>query len=196
MALSEGASSRRHGSKMAQRLAGGRAAVAVCGTGRDLDAELEILSEELGAEICRAGMNLVTGGLGGVMEAASRGAFQARERGEGRCSILGILPGEKAEDANPYCDMVIPTGIGIARNLLVVRAADAVVLLHGGSGTLSEAAFAWQIGKPMVALTASGGWAGRLGGQRLDARRQDAILSARTAAEAVALLVDELSGLK
>lgn len=181
---------------MAHRIVGGRATVAVCGTGRPLDAELEILAEELGAELCRAGMNLVTGGLGGVMEAASRGAFQARERGEGRTTILGILPGEKPQEANPYCDMVIPTGIGIARNLLVVRSADAVILLHGGSGTLSEAAFAWQIGKPMIALTASGGWAGKLGGQRLDGRRQDAILSARTAAEAVALVVDELSGIK
>lgn len=181
---------------MALRSVGERATVAVCGSGTLPDAELEILAEQVGAELCRAGMNLVTGGLGGVMSAASRGASQAREKGEGSCTIIGILPGEEREAANPYCDLVIPTGLGIARNLLVVRTADAVILVHGGSGTLSEAAFAWQIGKPLVALTGSGGWAGKLGGQRLDGSRQDAILSARTAAEAVALVRDELSGLR
>lgn len=176
--------------------AGERATVAVCGSGRLDDPELELMAEEVGAEICRAGMNLVTGGLGGVMAAASRGAFQAREKGEGTGAIVGILPGEDREVANPYCDLVIPTGLGIARNLLLVRTADAVILVHGGSGTLSEAAYAWKLGKPMVALTSSGGWAGKLGGQRLDSARQDAILSARSPAEAVALLRDELSGLR
>jgi uncharacterized protein (TIGR00725 family) len=82
------------------------------------------------------------------------------------------------------------------RNLLVVRTADAVILVHGGSGTLSEAAFAWQLGKPMVALSNSGGWAGKLGGQRLDGARQDAIMTARSPAEAVALVRDELTGLR
>lgn len=170
--------------------------MAVCGSGHLDDPELEALAEQVGWEICRAGMNLVTGGLGGVMAAASRGAYQARSQGEGNGAIVALLPGEDREAANPYCDLVIPTGLGAARNLLVVRAADAVILVHGGSGTLSEAAFAWQLGKPMVALTSSGGWAGKLGGQRLDGARPDAILSARSPAEAVALLRDELSGLR
>lgn len=173
-----------------------RATVAVCGSSSLPAVELEELAEAVGEEILRAGMNLVTGGLKGVMEAASRGAAQARDDGEGNGLVIGILPGRDKADANPYCDVIIPTGLGIARNLLVVSSADAVVLVHGGSGTLSEAAFAWQLGKPVVALSGSGGWAGKLGGQRLDARRPDSVLSARTAAEAIALVRDELSGLR
>ena len=173
-----------------------RATVAVCGSSSLADDELEALAEAVGAEVARAGMNLVTGGLGGVMTAASRGALRAREKGKGTGIIIGILPGLEKSAANPYCDVVIPTGLGIGRNLMVVATADAVILVHGGSGTLSEAAFAWQLGKPLVALTGSGGWAGKLGGQRLDGRRGEAILNARTAAEAVALVRDELSGLR
>jgi hypothetical protein len=180
---------------MAQRTTT-RATVAVCGSSTIPAGELEDLAEAVGEELVRAGMNLVTGGLKGVMEAASRGAARARDNGEGDGFIVGILPGRDKTEANPYCDVVLPTGLGIARNLLVVSAADAVILVHGGSGTLSEAAFAWQLGKPVVALTASGGWAGKLGGQRLDSRRGDSVLSARTAAEAVALVRDELSGLR
>lgn len=173
-----------------------RATVAVCGSSTLPAVELEELAEAVGEEIVRAGMNLVTGGMGGVMEAASRGACRARELGEGDGLVLGILPGTDKAAANPYCDLVIPTGLGISRNILVVSAADAVILVHGGSGTLSEAAIAWQLNRPVVALTGSGGWAGKLGGQRLDSRRQDAVLTARTAAEAVALVRDELSGLR
>jgi hypothetical protein len=181
---------------MAHRSTHERATIAVCGSGSGLDPEIEELAEAVGEEVVRAGMNLVTGGLGGVMEAASRGAAQAREKGEGDGAIIGILPGDDRRAANPYCDLVIPTGLGIARNLLVVRTAQAVILVHGGSGTLAEAAFAWQIGKPVLALSSSGGWAGRLGGQRLDGRRSDSILTARTAAEAVALVRDELTGIR
>lgn len=173
-----------------------RATLAVCGSGGVIPPEVEDLAEAVGQEVLRAGMNLVTGGMGGVMEAASRGAAQVRELGEGDGAIVGILPGEARGVANPYCDITIPTGLGIARNLLVVRAADGVILVHGGSGTLSEAAFAWQLGKPIVSLSVSGGWAGKLGGQRLDGRRTDSVLVARTPAEAVALLRDELSGLR
>ncbi|MDY0003940.1 MAG: hypothetical protein RBU30_21765, partial [Polyangia bacterium] len=72
---------------------GDRATVAVCGSGKLEVPELELLAEEVGAEICRAGMNLVTGGLGGVMAAACRGAFHARDKGEGSGAIIGILPG-------------------------------------------------------------------------------------------------------
>ncbi len=173
-----------------------KATVAVCGSGRLPAQELEELAESVGEEIIRAGMNLVTGGLGGVMEAASRGAARARAGGHGDGTIVGILPGQDKGVANPYCDLILPTGLGIARNLLVVQASDAVVIVHGGSGTLSEAAFAWQLGKPVVALTGSGGWAGKLGGQRLDSRRSDSVLGARSAVEAVALVRDELSGLR
>jgi uncharacterized protein (TIGR00725 family) len=173
-----------------------RAVIAVCGSNTLNEPELEALAEEVGSEIIRRGMNLVTGGLGGVMTAASRGAARARENGEGDGIIIGVLPGTSRSAANPYCDVVIPTGIGYARNSIVVASADGVILVHGGAGTLSEAAYAWQMGKPIVALLPSGGWAGRLGGQRVDGRRTDAVIGARTPAEAVSLLDDELSGIR
>jgi uncharacterized protein (TIGR00725 family) len=82
--------------------------------------------------------------------------------------------------------------MGIARNALVVRAADAVILVGGGSGTLSEAAFAWQLGKPVVALTPAGGWGARLAGARIDDRRGDQVLAAAEPREAVRLALGQL----
>jgi len=89
---------------------------------------------------------LVTGGLGGVMESASRGA---KYRGG---LVVGILPSDKREDANPYVDIAIPTGLGVARNLLVVRSGDVVIAIDGAWGTLSEIALAKNIGKPVISL--------------------------------------------
>jgi uncharacterized protein (TIGR00725 family) len=93
---------------------------------------------------------LVTGGLGGVMEAACKGA-----RGAGGMTI-GILPGKDRSAANPFVDFAIPTGLGEARNALVVRAADALIAIGGAYGTLSEIAFALKAGKRVVGL---GTWA-------------------------------------
>jgi uncharacterized protein (TIGR00725 family) len=92
---------------------------------------------------------MVCGGLSGIMEAASRGA--AQEDG----TIIGIIPGSDKGEANPHVTFTIPTGMGVARNILIVRTADALVALAGGSGTLSEIALALNIGKPVVDL---GGW--------------------------------------
>jgi uncharacterized protein (TIGR00725 family) len=89
---------------------------------------------------------LVCGGLGGVMEAACTGA-----KGGGGTTI-GILPGTDRAAANPFVDFAIPTGLGEARNALVVRAADALIAIGGGYGTLSEIAFALKAGKPVVGL--------------------------------------------
>lgn len=169
-----------------------RPMVAVCGSSAIGEGAIEQMAEAVGAELMRAGMNLVCGGMGGVMEAVCRGACKARQAGEGDGVIVGILPGTEKHQANPYCDITIPTGMGVARNVLVVRSADAVILIHGGSGTLSEASFAWQIGRPMVALSPSGGWAAKLAGQKLDDRRSGSVLKARSPAEAVALVRDEL----
>jgi uncharacterized protein (TIGR00725 family) len=103
-------------------------------------------AESVGRELARAGAVLVCGGLGGAMEAASRGAHEARG------VAVGILPGTDRSAANPYLDVAIPTGLGEARNALVVRAADALVAVGGGYGTLSEIAFALKAGKPVVGL--------------------------------------------
>jgi uncharacterized protein (TIGR00725 family) len=94
----------------------------------------------------RRGVVLVCGGLGGVMEAACRGAKDAGG------TTLGILPGTERSDANQYLDIAIPTGLGEARNAVIVRAADAVVAIGGGYGTLSEIAFALRRSKRVVGI--------------------------------------------
>ena len=96
--------------------------------------------------MAEAGAIVVTGGRGGVMEAASKGA---REAGG---TTLGILPDADRSQANPWLTVAVPTGMGEARNALVVRAADGVIAVGGEWGTLSEIAFARKTGKPVVAL--------------------------------------------
>jgi uncharacterized protein (TIGR00725 family) len=159
--------------------------VAVIGNGEP-DAERDKLAEEVGAAVVGAGCGLVCGGLGGVMEAASRGARRAAT--DGRPPIVAILPGIDKREANPHADIVIPTGLGYARNLLVVLAADAVVAIGGQSGTLSEMAHAWQMGKPLCALVGAQGWAAQLAGTRIDDKRSDAVHAARSAEDVEAWL--------
>jgi hypothetical protein len=120
--------------------------IAVIGAGRATEAEAKA-AEEVGRSVGAAGAVLVCGGLGGVMEAACRGA-----RAVGGTTV-GILPGTDRLDANEYVDVAIPTGLGEARNALVVGTADAVVAVGGEFGTLSEIALALKAGTPVV------GWA-------------------------------------
>jgi len=117
----------------------------VVGPGR-ADERETAWAEDVGAGIADAGAVLVCGGLGGVMEAACRGA---RSRGG---MTVGLLPGFDREDANGWVVVAIPTGLGEARNALVVRAADAVVAIGGAWGTLSEIALALKGGTPVVGL--------------------------------------------
>lgn len=119
--------------------------VAVVGGG-DADDDACRQAEEVGRELARRGVVVVTGGLGGVMEAACRGA-----KAEGG-STVGILPSTARTDANPWVDVALPTGLGEGRNLLVVRAADAVVAVAGEFGTLSEIALALRVGTPVIGL--------------------------------------------
>ena len=100
----------------------------------------------MGRLLAERGAVLVCGGLGGTMEAACRGAKQAGG------TTVGLLPGGSRSDANPFVDVAIPTDLGEARNALVVRAADAVVAVGGGYGTLSEIALALRAGKRVVGL--------------------------------------------
>jgi uncharacterized protein (TIGR00725 family) len=122
--------------------------VAVVGPGEASPAELEA-AEAVGRGLAERGAVVVCGGLGGAMEAACRGA---RETGG---TTVGILPGLDRRDANPFVDIALPTGLGEARNALVVRAADALVAVGGAYGTLSEIALALKTGKPVVGL---GSW--------------------------------------
>ncbi len=119
--------------------------VAVVGPGEASPQELHA-AEDLGAGLAAAGAVVVTGGLGGVMEAACRGARSRRGR------TIGILPGEDREAANGWVEIAIATGLGELRNGLVVRAADALVAVGGAYGTLSEVALALKLGRPVVGL--------------------------------------------
>jgi len=104
------------------------------------------LAEEVGSELAKKGATLVCGGLGGVMEAACRGASS-----EGGTTI-GILPGENRREANNYVQIPIVTGMGYARNVAVVKSAQAVIAIGGSYGTLSEIGHALQSGIPVIGL--------------------------------------------
>jgi uncharacterized protein (TIGR00725 family) len=119
--------------------------VAVVGPGDASPDELHA-AEEIGAGLAEAGVVVVTGGLGGVMEAACRGARSRRGH------TLGILPGEDRDAANGWVEIAVATGMGELRNGLVVLAADAVVAVGGGHGTLSEVALALKLGRPVIGL--------------------------------------------
>ena len=109
--------------------------------------EVYKLAEEVGERIAEAGAVLVCGGLGGVMEAAAKGAKK-----QGGVTI-GILPGVDKYQANPFIDFPIVTGLGEVRNILVVRNSDAVIALPGEFGTLTEIAFAFKSGKPVIGIS-------------------------------------------
>jgi uncharacterized protein (TIGR00725 family) len=155
-------------------VSGRRRQVAVIGgSGIEEGSEVWTLAEEVGRGLAAAGVTLVCGGGGGVMEAASRAAAEAG--GE----VIGIVPGTSPEDANPYCSHVVATGIGHARNLAVVSSGEAVIAIGGEWGTLSEIGFARVIGHEVVALRS---W-------ELDGRERMAggpgVVAAETAEEAV-----------
>jgi uncharacterized protein (TIGR00725 family) len=136
-----------------------RVHVAVSGGGEADEAACR-LAEEVGRELARRGAVVVTGGLGGAMAAACRGA-----KAEGG-TTLGILPTGDRSYANEWVDVAVPTGLGEARNALVVRAADALIAVAGEFGTLSEIALALKVGTPVVGLET---WELARGGQPVDA---------------------------
>ncbi len=122
--------------------------VAVVGPGAAAGEAYE-RAREVGRLVAGRGGIVVCGGLGGVMEAAARGAR------EGGGTAIGILPDEDRHRANGYLSFSVPTGVGQARNLAVVCSGDAVVAVGGGYGTLSEVGLALRVGRPVVSL---GGW--------------------------------------
>lgn len=140
--------------------------VSVIGSG----SEHEATAEEVGRLLAQRGVVVVTGGLGEVMAAASRGAKSAGG------TTIGILPGETRERANEWIDYAVVTGIGHARNLAVVGSGDAVIAVGGRYGTLAEIGFALTLGRPVVVLEP--GW------------EVDGTLRAATPAQAVELALD------
>ena len=119
--------------------------IAVIG-GSEPTTEETRLAEAVGRELAKRGAILVCGGMGGVMEAACRGASS-----EGGITI-GILPGDSRQTANPYVQIPIVTGIGYARNIVVVKSAQAVIAVGGSYGTLSEISHALQCDIPVIGL--------------------------------------------
>ncbi|OGO68857.1 MAG: TIGR00725 family protein [Chloroflexi bacterium RBG_19FT_COMBO_62_14] len=105
------------------------------------------LAEEVGARLAEAGAVVVCGGRGGVMEAVCRGAHQA-----GGLTV-GILPGAEADEGNRFLSLALPTGLGHARNAVVVQASEAIIAIGGGYGTLSEIGLALKTGTPLVGLS-------------------------------------------
>ncbi len=149
--------------------------IGVIGAG-DCSEDICKLAEEVGERIAEAGAVLVCGGLGGVMEAASKGAKK-----QGGITV-GILPGIDKDHANPYIDFPIITGLGEGRNLLVVRNSDAVIAFPGEFGTLSEIAFSLKLGKPVVGLST---W-----------KVSDKIIQAKNAQEAVSIALSQAKALQ
>jgi uncharacterized protein (TIGR00725 family) len=138
--------------------------------GSDIPPQTARLAEEVGKEIARQGAVLVCGGLGGVMEAACKGASEA-----GGLTI-GILPGERRE-ANPYVRIPIVSGVGYARNVAVVKSAQVVIAIDGSYGTLTEIGYALQSGIPVIGL---GTWE-----IAIDGKTDKNIIRAKTPEDAV-----------
>ncbi|MBA7655904.1 hypothetical protein ES703_63815 [subsurface metagenome] len=144
--------------------------IAVIGGGQCSKEEAK-LAEEVGRELARQGAILVCGGLGGVMEAACKGASS-----QGGVTI-GILPGDSRQAANPYIQIPIVTGMGYARNITVVKSAQAVIAIGGNYGTLSEISHALQSGIPIIGLNT---WSLSRNGQQ-----DNSIIPAQNPTEAV-----------
>ncbi|MCY0148594.1 TIGR00725 family protein [Hoeflea sp. G2-23] len=150
-----------------------------------VDARTMQAAEDVGRLVAEKGGVVVTGGRFGVMEAASRGAKMA----DGL--TIGILPAMDKSTANDYCDVIFPTGLGRARNLLTARSCDALIMIGGSCGTLNELTIAYAEARPVVILRGSGGWADRIEpvlqkGKFIDERETVEIDFADTAEEAVA----------
>ena len=144
--------------------------VAVIGT-RQPSPEESKLAEDVGRDLAKNGVALICGGLGGVMAAACRGA-----RAEGGLTI-GVIPGDDRKSANSYVQIPIVTGIGYARNVIIVKSAQAIIAVGGGYGTLTEIGYALDAKKPVIGL---GTWKFSRNNQM-----DKSIIRAHTAKEAV-----------
>ncbi len=149
--------------------------------------ELEKVAYETGLEVAKSGSVLITGGLGGVMRAACHGAKDA----DGL--TVGIIPQNDPSFANEYCDIVIPSGIGLARDFLNALSADGVIIIGGGSGTLSETCAAYMHKKPIVAIKNTGGTAEMFADKYLDHRQNVKIVGVNSPKEAVKYILGKIN---
>ena len=149
--------------------------------------ELETIAYETGQEVARSDSVLITGGLGGVMRAASHGAKDANGL------TVGIIPQDDATLANEFCDIVIPSGIGLSRDFLNALSADGVIAVGGGSGTLSEICAAYMHKKPIATIKNSGGIATKYSDQYLDQRKNVKIVGFDSPKDAVNYILEQIN---
>lgn len=147
------------------------------------------LAYEVGEEVALQGAVLITGGLGGVMEAASKGA---KDHGG---LVVGIIPQDEKRYANAYCDVVISTGLGHSRNFVTAYSGDAVIVVGGGVGTAIEAGVAYQKGKPIIAIKGSGGTADKIDRKYLDDRQVVKVMEEEDTRIAVEKVISALTNL-
>lgn len=145
----------------------------------------------MGKALVDNGYRVVSGGMGGVMQAAFEGAHASEFYQEG--DTIAILPFFDRSKTNGLADIVIGTGLDIYRNVIVANS-DAVIAVGGGAGTLSEIATAWTLKRLMLAYSDAEGWSGQIAGKRLDYRiryeniEEDKVFGVKTADEAIAIL--------
>jgi uncharacterized protein (TIGR00725 family) len=149
-----------------------------------IDPKTMEFARQIGRLVAKRGGVVVSGGLGGVMEAASQGAKE-----EGGLTI-GFLPSMDKATGNPFLDVVLPTGLGRMRNLLTARGCDAIIMIGGGCGTLNELTISYAEARPVIVLRGSGGWADKIeavldDGHYLDDRKTVSIDFADTPDEVV-----------
>lgn len=148
--------------------------------------ELEKIAYDTGMEVAKSGSVLVTGGLGGVMRAACKGAKDA-----GGLTV-GIIPQNDPSFANEFCDIVIPSGLGLARDFVNALSADGVIIIGGGAGTLSETCAAYMYKKPIVAIKNTGGIAEMFSDKYLDHRQNVLIVGVDSPKDAVKYILDSI----
>lgn len=159
-----------------------RNVVAVVGSAGDVAESVRETAQALGQALAEAGFDIVTGGMDGVMRAVAYGHRQASRT----TNLIHVEPGwARGWEKNPHPGAVLRTELGTMRNHLVVRAADLVVALAGGAGTLSELAIAWQEGKPAAVVKGTGGWSAELAGRMLDRRGSMPVANCHDVADVV-----------
>ncbi|GIK54143.1 MAG: hypothetical protein BroJett014_31160 [Planctomycetota bacterium] len=154
----------------------------------------DVLAEEIGRALVDAGYRVMTGGLGGVMESACRGAKSSDRYAPG--DTIGVLPGHDPTEANLHVDIVIPSGLDHVRNSVVAHA-DALIAIGGGAGTMSEICLAWIYKRLIIAIRIDG-WSGRVADQRIDERvrytdvPEDRVYGADSASDVIKFLSERL----
>lgn len=168
-----------------------RIQVGIIGSNSSVSSQkIEEFAELLGTELINEGYRIICGGMGGVMESVCKGAKKSLNYHEG--DTIGILPSENTKDSNPYVDVAIATGIGYARNQILVASSEILIAIGGGAGTLSEIAFAWQMNKPIISVDLEDGWSSRIAGDIIDHRQRRAVAYARDLDDVMAYLSEIL----